>query len=122
MPAESIFMKGGNLRRLCEVKFRDGKTAIVEPYVIYTGENKRHLFLWYQLSSDPPEDAGWRSPEAAYVVSAKLLDQTFQPRPEYDPFDRKKYPVMHYSIPTADGRQRWMDAGPPRDKQEFSAG
>lgn len=122
MPAESIFMKGGNLRRHCAVKFHDGRTAVVEPYLIYTAENKRRRYLWYQLSSEPAEEAGWRNPEAAHVASAKLLDSTFTPRAGYDPFDRKRYPVMHYSIPTADGRQRWMDARPATDKQEFSAG
>lgn len=115
-------MKGGNLRRLCEVKFRDGKVATVEPYVIYTAESKRRLYLWFQLSSEPPEEPGWRTPEAAYLVSGNLCEATFTPRADYDPFDRKKFPTMHYSIPTADGRQRWMDARPPSDKQDLNAG
>lgn len=103
-------MKAGNLRRLCEVTFREGKTALVEPYAIYTAETKRRLYLWYQLASDPPEEPGWKSPEAVQVVSARVRDETFSPRPQYDPFDSQKYPVMHFCIPTADGRQRWADA------------
>ncbi|MBL8234161.1 MAG: hypothetical protein JNL98_37040 [Bryobacterales bacterium] len=123
MAAESVFMKGGNLRRLCEVTFRDGKTALVEPYAIYTAETKRRLYLWYQISSDPPEEPGWSTPEAANITAVRLREETFAPRPQYDPFDRKKYPVMHYSIPTADGRQRWMDAkSSPSDKQDLHAG
>lgn len=119
-------MKCGNLRRNCEITFRDGRTVVVEPYAIFTGESKRRLYMWYQLSSDPPEEkegnTGWRTPEAAHVASAKLCDTPFTVRRDYDPFDRKRMPMVHYSIPTADGRQRWMDAPPPSDKSTLHAG
>jgi hypothetical protein len=41
------------------------------------------------------------------VASVKLRESLFTARPDYSPLDRDRYPVMHYSIPTHDGRQRW---------------
>jgi hypothetical protein len=38
-----------------------------------------------------------------------MLEQTFTPRSDYNPFDKTSMPMMHYSIPTHDGRQRWSD-------------
>jgi hypothetical protein len=111
MSVEAVFMKGGNLRRVCEVTLSDGKVLRVEPYAIYTATTKRRHFMWYLLiSNDLEEEGGWRHPEAASVSAAKLTETMFDTRTDYDPFDRFKFPVMHYSIPTHDGRQRWMDA------------
>ena len=119
MSVEAVFMKGGNLRRVCEVTMSDGTILRVEPYVIYTATTKRRHHMWYLLvSSNPEEEPGWQHPEAASVSSGKLTDKTFDIRTDYDPFDRFKFPVVHYAVPTHDGRQRWLDAQ-YRDKQEL---
>ncbi|MCC6365669.1 MAG: hypothetical protein IT165_19320 [Bryobacterales bacterium] len=123
MSIEAVLMKAGNLRRLCEATLDDGAVLTVEPYAIYTARTKRRHFLWFQVaSSKPGENAGWRQPEAASVKSVKMCEESFRPRPEYDPFDREKLPVVHYAAPTHDGRQRWMDARSDGDKQTLKAG
>ncbi|MCZ2148347.1 MAG: hypothetical protein LC126_11280 [Bryobacterales bacterium] len=123
MSIEAVLMKAGNLRRLCEAALDDGAVLTVEPYAIFTAQTKRRHFLWFQVSSSKPaENAGWRQPEAASVKSVKIRGESFRPRPEYDPFDREKLPVVHYAAPTHDGRQRWMDARSDGDKQTLKAG
>jgi hypothetical protein len=103
MSAETVFMKGGNLHRVCEVAGPDGSVSLVEPYGIYTSPRNRHNFLCYQIS----EPQGWKEIDSRSIASVKLKDAEFTPRRDYDPFDKNRYPVMHYSIPTLDGRQRW---------------
>ncbi|HXP89256.1 MAG TPA: hypothetical protein VN841_31340 [Bryobacteraceae bacterium] len=118
MSLDATFMKGGNLLRVCDVTLADGKTARVEPYAIYTSPKRRRHYLWFQIgSSDPDEAPGWKSPEASAVASVRLAQETFTVRRDYDPFDKQKLPVVHYSVPTHDGRQRWHDAGKYVDKQ-----
>ena len=113
MSFDATFMKGGNLHRLCDITLMDGTSARVEPYAIYTSSKKRRHYLWFEVSGS---DSGWRYPEAASVASAALTEEPFTVRADYDPFDKAKFPVVHYSVPTRDGRQRWLDAAPGHDK------
>lgn len=118
MPIDAVFMKGGNLRRLCEATLADGSVAVVEPYAIYTSPKKRRTLLWYEVSKGGSEaGAGWKHPEAASVTAMKLLETPYTPRKDYNPFDTVKFPVVHYSVPTHDGRQRWLEGGRNPDKQ-----
>src|SRR5690349_10755284 len=111
-------MKGGNLRRLCLMTLTSGETVTVEPYAIYTSSKKRRHYLWFQIPGpDPEEQGGWKHPEAVTIASAALAEDSFDVRRDYDPFDKEKFPMVHYSVPTHDGRQRWLDAGPSYDKQ-----
>ncbi len=103
MSAETVFMKAGNLHRVCEIAGKDGSVTQVEPYGIFTSARNHGGFLCYQVS----EPEGWRELESRDIARVKMLDSVFRPRQDYDPFDKIRYPVMHYSIPTHDGRQRW---------------
>jgi len=104
---DATLMQAGKLRRLCDVTLTDGSTAKVEPYAIYTSEKGRRIYLWFQVSSsDPNEPAGWKNQEANYVASAALAEESFSIRPDYNPLDKWRFPMMHFSIPTSDGRQR----------------
>jgi hypothetical protein len=114
---DATFIKGGNLKKVCEVKLADGSTVTVEPYAIFTSPRKLRHYLWFRTGgSNPDEGPGWQSPEASLVASVRLGEQSFTVRRDYDPFDKGKFPVVHHSIATHDGRQRWLDAGPPIDK------
>ena len=118
MSVQTVFMKSGNLKRLCELTLSDGSTVTVEPYAIYISPKGRQQFLWFQLSSSKPEDhGGWKSPETITVKAAKMTEQTFEIRRDYQPFDKGLYPLVNFSIPTHDGRQRWMDTKKDFDKQ-----
>lgn len=108
-------MRAGNLRTLCELKDTEGNVLTVEPYAIFANNKKRKSVLVYVISGSPETQPGWRVMEARFVASSKKLDQTFTPRAEYDPFNKGEYPVMQYSIPTHDNRQRWTDQGPGSD-------
>ncbi len=116
MSADAMFMKGGNLHRVCEVTLADGRNLIVEPYAIYTTRSKRRHFLWFQRGSRPGEDSGWKHQEVSSVATVKLRDESFQTRLDYNPFDSEIFPVVQYAIPTHDGRQRWAAARPTRDR------
>lgn len=116
MSIDTVFMKGGNLHRVCEATLADGSVLMVEPYAIYTSRDKRHHFLWFQLSSGPASDPGWKHPEVSSVASMKLGQESFETRRDYNPFDNETFPLVQYSIPTHDGRQRWLAARAPRDR------
>ncbi|HLJ46360.1 MAG TPA: hypothetical protein VKU01_10150 [Bryobacteraceae bacterium] len=118
MSVQSVFMKSGNLKRVCELTLTDGSTVTVEPYAIFISPRGRQQFLWFQLSSSKPEDrGGWKSPETGTVKAAKMMDPSFTIRTDYQPFDKGLYPFVNFSIPTHDGRQRWMDTRKDLDKQ-----
>ncbi len=111
-------MKSGNLKKVCELTLNDGSIVTVEPYAIYISPKGRQQFLWFQLSSSVAgEHAGWKNPETSAVKAAKMLEQTFEIRKDYQPFDKSLYPLVNFSIPTHDGRQRWMDTKKDFDKQ-----
>jgi hypothetical protein len=111
MSLEATFIKAGNLQRLCELSTPEGSRFVVEPYMIFTSGKKRRSYRYYERSSNVPDsEPGWRSTEARYISGIKLLDESFELRKDYDPFDKAEFPVVHHSIPTHDGRQRWMDA------------
>ncbi|MBI3679965.1 MAG: hypothetical protein HY235_06155 [Acidobacteria bacterium] len=105
MNADAVFMKAGNLRRLCELTDNEGRTVQVEPYAIFTSAEGRRCCLYFELG----EQEGWRTTEQRYVQSMRLLEETYSARRDYEPFDSIRFPFVHYAVPTHDGRQRWAD-------------
>ena len=103
MSADTVFMKAGNLHRVCEITTVDGSSLLAEPYAIFTSSRNKLEYLCFQVS----EPQGWRELEARTVASVKLRESQFATRQDYRPLDLDRYPLMHYSIPTLDGRQRW---------------
>lgn len=110
MGAENTLMKAGNLQRVCELTTNQG-TVLVEPYAIAISAKGRRELLCYHLADEP----AWRTIEMRFITAVRMLDATFKIRTDYDPFDRNRFPVMHYSVATHDGRQRWADK-PSKDK------
>jgi len=121
MSQDATFIKGGNLLRVCEVTLAGGSKVTVEPYAIFTSPKKRRHYLWFRTSrSDPDDRPAWESPDASSVKLIRLTEDSFKIRRDYDPFDKEKLPVVHFSVPMHDGRQRWLDAGPKKDKSTIS--
>jgi hypothetical protein len=117
MSTELVFMDAGDKRMQCDLDLRDGNSVTVEPYAIFTSAKKRRCLLYYQLSrAGAQADRGWRQLEAIGVRAAKVLDRPFTIRRDYNPFDKMTYVMAHYSLPTADGRQRPVDLAPSWDK------
>jgi hypothetical protein len=119
MPAtESVFMKSANLHRQCELTDAQGNRTVVEPYAIFTSAKGRRCYRCYVISPAVDPNVGpWANPEVASVANVQMVEGTFQIRAAYDPFDKQLFPMMHFSLPTPDGRQRWADAQKNRDHQ-----
>jgi hypothetical protein len=108
MSAESTFIEAGRNYNLCTLTDLEGNTRTVEPYMVYTSAREKKLFHCYQVAgfSESGQATGWKNPEIAAFLSAEALADTFAPRDEYNPFNYKMFPVVHFSIPTRNGRQR----------------
>ena len=117
MSEEKVFMEAGNKRMLCELDLRDGNFVTVEPYAIYTSAKKRRCLLYFQASrAGASGDQGWRQIETGQLRGAKLLNQPFTIRKDYNPFDKITYGMMHYSLPNHEGKQRADELAPAWDK------
>ena len=108
MSVESIFIEAAKSRRLCELIDRNGNRRLVEPYMVYSSVTGKRLFHCYQLEgySKRGQSTGWKNPEVASFVHAVIREETFTPRIEYNPFNYEMFPIVYFSIPTIDGRQR----------------
>lgn len=114
---ESVFMKAANLGRLCELTDSGGHGMVVEPYMIFTSPKGRRCLGCFLVSPEPePGSPVWRTPELSEITGCVMREDKFQLRTSYDPLDKQAFPMVHFSLPTHDGRQRWADAGKPRDK------
>ena len=89
--------------------------------MIFTSAKGRRCLGCFQISPAPEAgSSAWRTPEMAEIQSCNMLEQKFELRANYDPFDTVNIPTVHFSVPTKDGRQRWVDAGKPKDKTAIS--
>ncbi len=102
------FQEAAKNLHLCELIDLNGNHRIVEPYMVYSSSTGKRLFHCYQISgySKSGKSQGWKNPEINSFQEAIILDDTFLPRPEYNPFNDKLFTVVYFSIPTIDGRQR----------------
>jgi len=108
MNPENIFIGSAKLLKACRLKDAQGNTRTVEPYMVYVSSQGKRLFHCYQLSgfSERGQVVGWKNPEVGLFQLAEILEEFFAVRPGYNPFNSKMFPVVHFSIPTYDGRQR----------------
>ncbi|MBW1953947.1 MAG: hypothetical protein JRI66_12860 [Deltaproteobacteria bacterium] len=108
MTVEDIFINAARLFKICKLIDNCGNIRIVEPYMVYTSATGKRLFHCYQLEgySTSKQVPGWKNPEVSSFVSAIILEQSFSQRPEYNPFNMKMFPKVHFALPTYDGRQR----------------
>jgi len=108
MSAESTFVQAARNHNLCTLTDHEGNTRIVEPYMVYTSSTGKRLFHCYQLEGYSRRDRvpEWKNPEVESFLFAAIRDAKFAPRPDYNPFNLRMFPIVHFSIPTEDGRQR----------------
>jgi hypothetical protein len=83
-----------------------GHPRVVEPHAVYIGSNDRGFVDFYQRSgwSKSERLPGWRRFALLDVADLRPLDQTFTPRGDYRPDNRRWYRAF---VCTADG----MDEG-----------
>jgi hypothetical protein len=93
---------------LCELTDSEGNTRTIEPYMVYTSTKGKRLFHCYQLSgfSERGQSQGWKNPEVESFAKVEVLQDKFQPRTDYNPFNLKMFPIVHFAILTIDGKQR----------------
>lgn len=108
MTPEEVFVDAAKMLKVCMLTDTAGNSRVIEPYMVYTSSKGKILFHCYQLEgySERGNPQGWKNPEVATFISARASDQSFTPRPEYNPFNTKMFPEVHFAIPTNDGRQR----------------
>jgi hypothetical protein len=87
-PVESTFVRAATARRLVWLTEQSGRYRVVEPYMVYRSPKGRRLFHFFQAGGYSAGSIirGWHNPEVAAFDSAQILDETFEPRPDYNPF------------------------------------
>jgi len=112
MSVEARFIEAAQRRRLLWLTEPSGRYRIVEPYMLFRSSTGRRLFHLYQVGGYSAGSIlrGWKNPESAAFNGAEVLDETWWPREEYNPFNREIFPEVFYAVPTRDGRVREPDA------------
>lgn len=108
MSVEANFINAAKSLKLCELIDAMGNERLVEPYMVYTSAKGKRLFHCYQLRgySESGKETEWKNPAIGSFVRAVIRTEVFVPRNEYNPFNYKMFSIVHFSIPTLDGRQR----------------
>lgn len=106
--SEENYIRAAAALSICELTDNSGNTRIIEPYMVFTTSKQTRSFHCYQLSgySESTRTEGWKNIPVDTIASAQVTDDGFVQRAEYNPFNEKLFPQVHFSIPTNDGRQR----------------
>ncbi|MBX6341672.1 MAG: hypothetical protein IRY97_04385, partial [Thermomicrobiaceae bacterium] len=83
-------------RRVVELRAAsdpEGAVRVVEPHAVYIGSNNRGFVDFYQRSgfSRSGDLPGWRRFALSDVASVRVLPETFEPRADYRPENRRWY-------------------------------
>lgn len=107
-PVETAFVRAARAHRLLWLTEPSGRYRVVEPYMLYHSPTGRRLFHVFQVGGYSAGSIikGWRNPDVRAFDGAQILDETWEPRPDYNPFNQWMFPDVVYAVPTADGRER----------------
>lgn len=102
------FISAGRNLKICILVDTEGRSRTVQPYMYYTSSKNILRFHCYQLKgySKSKNEIGWKIPEANSFESLIITEETFEQSDEYNPFNEEKFPIVHFAIPTKDGRVR----------------
>lgn len=105
---EQIFIQSARSLILCKLVDFYGNERIVEPYMIYDSATGLKIFHCFQNEgfSRSGERIGWKNIQTDSIKNIFCETKTFLQRPEYNPFNMKMFPVVHFSIPTFRGQKR----------------
>ncbi len=97
------FIEAGESLMICELIDSQGRKRIVEPYMVYHTSTGKYAYHCFQLSgySFSGNTYEWKNPLVDSISSVKMLDESFEQRREYNPFNFKKFPRVTFSVPTA---------------------
>ncbi|HYW09239.1 MAG TPA: hypothetical protein VE913_19930 [Longimicrobium sp.] len=104
---ELAFVAAGEARRLVWLTEASGRYRIVEPHMLYVSSMGKRLFHFHQIGgySSGGVLRGWKNPESSVFTSAQVVEQSFTPRDDYNPFNEMFVEVV-FAVPTRDGRVR----------------
>ncbi len=70
-----------------------GGERVIEPHILYVSSNGNILLDAYQISgySESNEPVAWKRFNIDEIKSAELVDETFTPRPDYNPNNSERY-------------------------------
>ncbi len=90
MSVEATFIAAAKSRRLVWLTEPSGRYRIVEPYMVFRSSTGKRLLHLYQVGgySSGSILRGWKNPEVAVFDSAQMLEETWTPREEYNPFNQ----------------------------------
>ncbi len=108
MSTKDIFIEAANQLKLLQLFDFNGNSRVIEPYMIYDSAKGKVCFHCYQWQgySESGKVEGWKNPEMDSFEYGVIVNRTFTPRKEYNPFNEKMFANVHFAIPTIDGRQR----------------
>lgn len=108
MSVETDFVSAAQRRHLVELTDMAGSIRLVEPYMVFISGRGSRLFHCYQLKvyGRPGRQRGWRNPRVLRIAEVTEVPLPFTPRPRYNPFNERLFPVVEFALPTHDGRQR----------------
>jgi hypothetical protein len=111
MSVEARFIEAARRRRLLWLTEPSGRYRIVEPYMVFRSSTGRRLLHFYQVGGYSAGSIlrGWKNPDVHAFDGAEVLEETWQPRDEYNPFNYEMFPEVVYAVPTWDGRLREPD-------------
>lgn len=87
-------------RHIMTIKDLAGRTRTVEPYMVYNTRRGSRTLHCYQLSgySESGRPTGWKNPLLSSLRSVEIQEETFAPRPEYNPHNRDMFPIVHCRV------------------------
>ncbi len=114
MSVEATFIAAAKARRLVWLTEPSGRYRIVEPYMVFRSSTGKRLLHLYQVGGYSAGSIlrGWKNPEVAVFDGAQMLEESWVPRDDYNPFNREMFPEVIFAVPTRDGRVRAPDTEP----------
>lgn len=104
---ERTFVEAAEARRLVWLTEASGRYRIVEPHMLFVSSTGKRLFHFYQIGGYSAGGVlrGWKNPESSVFTGAQVVEQSFTPRDDYNPFNEMFVDVV-FAVPTRDGRVR----------------
>ncbi len=111
MLVEEAFVAAGRARRLLWLTEPSGRYRIAQPYMVYRSSTGKRLFHLFQVGGYSAGGIlrGWKNPEVEVFDSAQILDETWTPRDDYNPFNLEMFPEVIFAVPTREGKERQPD-------------
>jgi hypothetical protein len=101
MNVEEVFKQAALSGHICELKDKEGRIRVAEPYMIFTTSLGLRCFAVVQLSgysTDPADFPNWRNIPVHEITSVKILNEKFKIREDYQPANERSYPQPHFGL------------------------